>query len=53
MVQYNSLNEQLSNSQLNKLSSAIKSETEVVLRLSSNIVGDNETNYPHIIVIIN
>ena len=53
MVQYNSFNVQLSNSQLNKLNSAIKSETEVVLRLSSNIIGDNETNYPHIIVIIN
>ena len=53
MVQYNSLNEQLSNSQVNNLNSAIKSETEVVLRFSSNIFGDNETNYPHIIVIIN
>ena len=46
MTQYNSLNVKLSNSQLNKLKSAIKNETEVVLRLSSNIIGDNETNFP-------
>ena len=30
MTQYNSLNEKLSNSQLNKLKSAIKNETDVV-----------------------
>ena len=47
MTQCNSLNVKLSNSQLNKLKSAIKNETEVVLRLSSNIIGDNETNFPH------
>ena len=47
MTQYNSLNVKLSNSQLNKLKSAIKNESEVVLRLSSNIIGDNETNFPH------
>ena len=43
MTQYNSLNMKLSNSQLNNFQSAIKNETEVVLRLSSNIIGDNET----------
>ena len=47
MTQYNSLNVELSNSQLNKLKSAIKSETEVVLRLTSNMIGNNETNFPH------
>ena len=47
MTQYNSLDLKLSNSQLNKLKSAIKNETEVVLRLSSNMIGDNETNFPH------
>ena len=47
MMQYNSLNVKLSNSQLNKLKSATKSETEVVLRLSPNMIGDNETNFPH------
>ena len=49
MTQYNSLNVKLSNSQLNKLKSAIKNETGVVLRLSSNIIGDSndESNFPH------
>ena len=45
MTQYNSLNVKLSNSQLNKFKSAMKNENEVVLRLSSNIIGDNETNF--------
>ena len=46
MTQYNSLNVKLSNSQLNKLKSAIKNEAGVVLRLSSNMIGnpDDETN---------
>ena len=46
-TQYNSLNEKLSNSQLNKFKSAIKNKNEVVLRLSSNMIGDNETNFPN------
>ena len=37
----------LSNPQLNKLKSAIKNESEVVLRLTSNMIGNNETNFPH------
>ena len=47
MTQYNSLNLKLSNSQLNKLKSAIKNETEVILRLSSKMIANNETNFPH------
>ena len=47
MTQYNSLNVKPSNSQLNKLKSAIKNETEVVLRLSSNMIGGNDTHFPH------
>ena len=47
MTQYNSLNIKLSNSHLNQLKSAIKNEIKVVLRSSSNMVGDNETNFPH------
>ena len=47
MTIHNSLNVKLSNSQPNKLKSAIEDETEVVLRLSSNILGDNETNFPN------
>ena len=53
MAQYNNLNVKLSNSQLNKLNSAIKNETEVVLRLSSNMIGDNETNFPHKLLLTN
>ena len=54
MTQYNSLNVKLSNSQLNKLKLAIKSETEVVLRLSSNMIdnSDDETNFPYKLLLI-
>ena len=49
MTHYNSLNVKLSNSQLNKLNSALKNETEEVLWLSTNMIGDSndETNFPH------
>ena len=47
MTQYNSLNVKLSNSRLNKLKFAIKNKSEVVLRLSSNMIGDDETDFPH------
>ena len=55
MTQYNSLNVKLSNSQLNKLKSAIKSESEVVLRLSSNMIrnSNDETNFPHKLLVTN
>ena len=54
MTQCNSLNVNLSNSQLNKLKSAvIKNKTEVVLRLSSNMIGDDETNFPHKLLLTN
>ena len=53
MTQYSSLNVKLSNSPLNQFKSAIKNETEVVLRLSSNMKGDNETNFPHKLVLTN
>ena len=55
MTQYNSLNVKLSNSQLNKLKSAIKNEREVVLRLSSNMVrnSDDEINFPHKLLLTN
>ena len=49
MIQNNRLNTNLSNSQLNKLKSAIKNENEVVIRLSPNMIGDSndKTNFPH------
>ena len=48
MTQYNSLNVKQSNLQFNKLKSAIKNKTDVISRLSSNMIGnsDNETNFP-------
>ena len=53
MKQYNSLNVKLSNSQLNKFKWAIKNETEVVSRLFSNMIGDNETDFPHKLLLTN
>ena len=53
MTQYNSLHLKLSNSQFNKFKSVMKNETEVVLRLSSNMIGDNETNFPHKLLLTN
>ena len=47
MIHYNILNVNLSNSQLNKLKSGIKYNTEVTSKLSSNAVGDSndENNF--------
>ena len=36
-----------------KLKSTIKNETEVVLRLPSNMIGDNKTNFPHQLLLTN
>ena len=49
MAQYGSLNVKLSNSQLNKLKSAIKNKTEADLRLSSSMIGNSadKINFPH------
>ena len=54
-LNYNRLNAKLSNSQFNKLKSTIKNETEVVLGLSSNRIGDSddETNFPHKLFLTN
>ena len=55
MTQYNSLNIKLSNSKLNKLMSSIKNGTDVILRLSSNMIGnlDDEANFPHKLLLTN
>ena len=47
MTQYNTLKVKLSNSQLSKLNSGIKNNTEVTLKISSNVVGDSndENNF--------
>ena len=49
MTQYNKISVKLSNSQINKLKSAIKNEIEVVIRLCPNMIGDSndETNFLH------
>ena len=49
MTQYNTLNVKLCNPQLNKLKPRIKSDTEVTLNLSSNVIGDSKDgiNFPH------
>ena len=49
MTQYNILNVKLSTSQLNDLKTAIKKESEVVLRLSSNMIGNSndKTSFRH------
>ena len=55
MTQYNSFAVKLSNSQVNKLKSAIKNQTDVVLRLSSNMIGnsDDETTFPKKLLLTN
>ena len=49
MTQCNSLNVKLSNSQPNILKYAIKNETDVLLKLSSNLIGnsDDKNYFPH------
>ena len=55
MTQYNSLIVKLSNSQLKKLKSSIKNESELVLRLSLNMIGDSndESSFPHKLLLTN
>ena len=55
MTQYNSLNVKLSSSELNKLKSVIKNESELVLRLSPNMIGESndESNFPHKLLLTN
>ena len=49
MTQHNTLNVKLSHSQLNKLKSAMKNWTKVILNLSSTLIQSSnyETNFPH------
>ena len=55
MTQYNSLKVKLSNLQLNELKSSIKKETDVVLRISSNMVSNSNDNinFPHELLLTN
>ena len=49
MTRYNTLNVKLSNSQLNKLKSEIKSGTEMILNVLLKLIGNynDETNFSH------
>ena len=55
MTQYSTLNVKFSNSQLNKLKSGVKTDTEVTLKLSSNIAADSndEKNFSHNLLLTN
>ena len=55
MTEYNSVNVQLSNSQLNKLKTAVKNETDVVIRISPHMIGDSNDkgNFPHELLLTN
>ena len=49
MTRYNTLNVKLSNSQLHKLKSGIKSGTEIILNILLKLIGNynDETNFSH------
>ena len=55
MTRYNSLNVRLSKSYLNRLQLAIRNKTDVILRLSSNMIGnsDDKTNFLHKLLLTN
>ena len=55
MTQYNNSNVKLSNSQVNKLKSSIKNKTDVVLRISSDMVSNSNdnTNFLHELLLTN
>ena len=47
MIQYYTVNVKLSVSQLNRLKSTTRIATDITLRLSSYKTGDDESNFPH------
>ena len=49
MIQYNTLNVRLSNSQLKKLKSGIENGSEVTLNLSSNVLSysNHQSSFPY------
>ena len=55
MTQYNTLNVKLSNSQLNKLKTAVRNGTKITLNLSLNVFGysNDENNFPHKLLLSN
>ena len=55
MTQHNTLNLELSYSQVNKLKSGIKNGTKVTLNLSTKMIGNpnRETNFAHKLLLTN
>ena len=55
MTQHDNLNVKLSNSQLNKLKSGVKNNTEVTLNILLNVIADfNDKNtFPHKLLLTN
>ena len=55
MTQYSTLNVILPDLQLNKLKSGIKNDTEVTLKISSNVAdnSNDENNIPHNLLLTN
>ena len=55
MTQYNTLNVKLPNTQFNRLKPGTKNDTEVTLKLSSNVVGDpnDEKKFTHKLFLTN
>ena len=53
MTQCNTFNVKLSNSQLNKLTSAVRNGTKVTLNLLSNLIwnSNDETSFLHILLL--
>ena len=45
MIEYNTVNAKLSNSQLNKLKNAVKNRQETILRMNARMLSAN--NLPH------
>ena len=45
MVEYNTVNAKLSNSQLNKLKSAVENKEGIILRMNARVLSAN--NLPH------
>ena len=55
MTQYNGVNVKISNSQFNKLKTTIKNKTDVVIRISPNMIGDfnDKGFFPHELLLTN
>ena len=53
MSKYTTVNAKLANSQLNKLKHAAKNNTNTSLRLSLNLLGKDENEYPHKLFLTN